>query len=239
MLRKEPGKQPTLYSYVIPVDDGAAPNPFYGLCTLAICKPVIRRMAKVGDWVVGTRSVRTGANATGKPTNNKDLSKYVIYAMKVTSVLSMREYDAFCTKKKKDKIPSSKSDDDASRLGDCIYAYSGDNGKPKQRNGVHALSQMKRDLSGEKVLLSDHFYYFGEAAIRLNSQLPSSLQHIIKRGQGHRSMSNSCYVAEFIDWIQSFPTSGRLGDPSVSIDSTGKDVCRSCSGPSRKSHLTC
>jgi hypothetical protein len=40
-----------LFSYTIPVDDGAAPNPFRGMCTLAICKPTIRRVAKKGDWV--------------------------------------------------------------------------------------------------------------------------------------------------------------------------------------------
>jgi hypothetical protein len=47
----------TLFTYCIPYDDGAAPNPFWGLCTLAICKPSIRRVAKEGDWVVGTGSV--------------------------------------------------------------------------------------------------------------------------------------------------------------------------------------
>ncbi len=47
----------TLYTYFIPFDNGAAPNPFGGICTLAICKPVIRRNAKAGDWVVGTGSV--------------------------------------------------------------------------------------------------------------------------------------------------------------------------------------
>jgi len=45
---------PTLYTYCIPYDDGAAPNPYWGICTLVICKPVIRRTAEVGDWIVGT-----------------------------------------------------------------------------------------------------------------------------------------------------------------------------------------
>jgi hypothetical protein len=34
-----------LFTYTIPYDDGAAPNPFHGICTLAICKPSIRRVA--------------------------------------------------------------------------------------------------------------------------------------------------------------------------------------------------
>lgn len=38
-----------IYSYVLRTDDGAAPNPFWGTCTLTICKPVIRRTAHIGD----------------------------------------------------------------------------------------------------------------------------------------------------------------------------------------------
>ena len=36
-----------LFTYCILVDDGAAPNLFWGVCTLAICKPAIRRAAQV------------------------------------------------------------------------------------------------------------------------------------------------------------------------------------------------
>lgn len=42
-----------LYSYIVRHDTGFAPNPFYGYCTLACCKPIIRRTAEKGDWVVG------------------------------------------------------------------------------------------------------------------------------------------------------------------------------------------
>ncbi len=70
----------TLFSYCIPYDDGAAPNPFWGLCTLAICKPGIRRVAKEGDWVVGTGSVNSPAG---------DASGKVVYAMRVTQKMTM------------------------------------------------------------------------------------------------------------------------------------------------------
>jgi hypothetical protein len=48
-----------IYSYVLRIDDGAATNPFWGLCTLTICKPAIRRNAQIGDWVIGTGSKNT------------------------------------------------------------------------------------------------------------------------------------------------------------------------------------
>jgi hypothetical protein len=40
---------PELYSYVVVKDSGIAPHPYGGLCSLALCKPVIRRRADVGD----------------------------------------------------------------------------------------------------------------------------------------------------------------------------------------------
>ncbi len=42
-------RKATLYTYCIPYDDGAAPNPFWGQCTLVICKPRIRKVARPGD----------------------------------------------------------------------------------------------------------------------------------------------------------------------------------------------
>ncbi len=42
-----------IYAYILKVDSGFAPNPFHGWCTLACCKPAIRRKARPGDWIVG------------------------------------------------------------------------------------------------------------------------------------------------------------------------------------------
>jgi hypothetical protein len=46
----------SLYSYVVRSDSGFAPNPFGEYCTLACCKPQIRKRARVGDWIVGCGS---------------------------------------------------------------------------------------------------------------------------------------------------------------------------------------
>src|SRR5256885_3849592 len=69
-----------LFSYVIPRDYGFAPNPFYGICSLATCKPQIRDTAEVGDWILGTGSKRKGRDG------------YVIYAMKVEEILTFEKY---------------------------------------------------------------------------------------------------------------------------------------------------
>src|ERR1700758_4385988 len=96
----------TLYSYVVARDYGFAPNPFYGVCTLATCKPAIRKGAGIGDWVVGT------GGAANK------LTGHLVYAMQVTEALSFDEYfaDPRFQEKKPDLSGSLKR-----AFGDNIY----------------------------------------------------------------------------------------------------------------------
>lgn len=44
-----------IYRYILSHDAGMAPCPDDGMITLATCKPVIRRVARPGDWVMGFR----------------------------------------------------------------------------------------------------------------------------------------------------------------------------------------
>lgn len=44
-----------IYRYILTHDSGMAPCPAGGRITLATCKPVIRRTANPGDWVLGFR----------------------------------------------------------------------------------------------------------------------------------------------------------------------------------------
>ena len=194
---------PKLYTYCIPYDDGAAPNPFWGICTLVICKPVIRRIAKKGDWVIGTGSKKS-------PIGN--ISKHVVYAMEITGKMTLEEYDKFCQKQYPNKIPDWGSNDYRRRFGDCIYDFS-KSGSPKMRKGVHNEGNRKRDLDGKCALLSGHFYYFGDCPIKL----PDSLQVIIKKGQGHKSKSNAPYIGKFISWIKErgFKPNRLYGNPQL------------------------
>jgi hypothetical protein len=175
-----------LYTYCITHDSGSAPNPFWGICTLAICKPTIRRTAKIGDWVVGTGSKEFG------------FENQVVYAMKITKILSIEDYDNYCRTQRPEKIPVWRTTDPKLRMGDCIYDYS--KGEPILRTSVHKEENVKTDLGGENVLLSDHFYYFGSKPI----PLPTYLLPIVKQGQGHKSLFNESYEDKFIDWIETF-----------------------------------
>ena len=191
---------PTLFSYCIPYDDGAAPNPFWGLCTLAICKPIIRRVANIGDWIVGTGSVNSPI---------RDISGKVVYALRVTQKKTMGEYDRFTQSEFPDKIPQMESADRRRRCGDSIYNFS--TRIPSLRSSVHNEKNRRTDLGGEYVLLSDHFFYFGDQPVAL----PEELRAIAQQQQGHRSRLNVPYVHAFVRWIESlkYPCAVPIGNP--------------------------
>jgi len=178
----------TLYSYCLRYDAGSAPNPYWDVCTLVICKPAIRRLAQLGDWVVGL-------GAASSPMG--DMSGHVVYAMRITQLMTLREYDVFCGSNLPGKIPKWASRDYKKRVGDCIYSFS-DVGGPTLRPSVHDESNRRVDLGGMNALLSDYFYYFGDRP----RELPKHLSPIIHPRQGHKSRANAQYAGAFVEWIE-------------------------------------
>lgn len=205
-----------LFTYTIPVDDGAAPNPFHGMCTLAICKPSIRRVAQPGDWVagLGSRCAPSG-----------DLSGRLVYAMRVEEVVSLAEYDHRAPIDWPHRVPNLLSRDLADRLGDCIYDYAAGDA-PYQRASVHASENMKPDLGGVNALLSRDFYYFGNRAV----QLPKELLPICHQGRGHKSNANAPYVAMFEHWLRGLGLGGGqiYGWPDFVIDWSSERIACGC-----------
>ncbi|WNG13913.1 hypothetical protein [Cystobacter fuscus] len=189
-----------LFSYCIPIDDGAAPNPFWGVCTLVICKPAIRRVAQVGDWIVGTGSRRSPIG---------DVATKVVYAMCVTEKLTMQAYNAWTRQKLPEKIPDWGNADHRRRLGDSIYDFTV---YPYViRKSVHDERNRERDLGGKYALLSTHFFYFGDKPI----ELPEDLHKIIRAGQGHLRIHDPEVVDRFIAWIEglNIAPNSLLGEP--------------------------
>jgi hypothetical protein len=206
----------TLYSYTLRFDDGAAPNPYWGVCTLAICKPAIRRAAKKGDWVVGLGS-------KGSP--DGDISGKVVYAMRVTAVLTLAQYDKYCRESLPRKIPAWTNSKFRRKVGDCIYDYRHGT-KPILRPSVHTKENRQTDLRGKNVLLSRHFYYFGDQPI----PLPRRLLPIVQQTQGHKSRANDEFVDRFVAWIEgkSYRKNAILGEPQekAKVLSLSAEKCR-------------
>ncbi len=76
------------YSYLIDHDYGLAPNPFGQYCTLAVCKPQIRKsgLLRISDWIFGT-----GSKALEDVTHGKFVHR-LVYAMQVNEILPLDKY---------------------------------------------------------------------------------------------------------------------------------------------------
>ena len=170
---------PYLYCYKMVWDTEFAPNPHYGVLTLATCKPVIRRCAKVGDWISGwTANEVRDKNFIIH--NFKDAQK-LVYLAKIEKKMTFAEYwDAYPEKRPTQRIErevksqSNKrcgciiisSPDDVYNCGDNIYEPLGDSPQGiddyrQHPNNNHTEADKKRDISGEYVLICKEFYYFG------------------------------------------------------------------------------
>jgi hypothetical protein len=202
----------SLFSYVIASDTGFAPNPFGGVCTLATCKPAIRRVARPGDWILGTGSTATAG------------ASRLVYAMSVSEVLPIEAYGA--DPRFQRKIPSL-TGAAWRRCGDNIYHVDGIGEWHQRRSPFHGPRHRARDLSGRNVLIGREFYYFGQAAV----ELPPRLRALIKIGRGHKRVRESETIDAFERWLRRTFTLGRLGRPS---DSRWPSAVR-CRGRSERS----
>jgi hypothetical protein len=170
-------KQPECYSYVVVDDSGYAPNPYFETCTLAACKPIIRKTAEPGDWIIGLTPKKFGFNMT--------------YAMQVERVLPLGEY--FLDPKFSDKKPDFTSDDPHLWMGDNFYEktkagyiqhVSAHNTEGREDHILREKAH--RDLKGKNVLISGRFFYYGK-----NYQpLPPELDYL-KIGRFHRLSGTS------------------------------------------------
>lgn len=195
-----------LYSYVIPRDYGFAPNPYFDYCTLATCKPIIRRCAQVGDWIAAY-------GAAGSPVHGK-----LVVLMRVEEALSFDEYwedGRFrCKRPVFNKGVMHK-------YGDNIYHHV--DGKWVQEFSHHSMPDgsinsinLNRDTQTDRVLIAQDFYYFGNNAI----DIPQRFNVLIKEGRNHSVCMDETIINDFISYIRTkcdrkiygIPYSRKIGD---------------------------
>lgn len=196
-----------VYSYLIEHDLGLAPNPFGKYCTLAVCKPKIRRSKQltIGDWIIGTGSkvleYKTGRRLTDK----------LIYAMKITEKITLEQYwDDLRFQYKKPVMNSTL----VAMYGDNFY-HRGDSGNWIQEDSAHCKldgtchqEHLKKDTGGNYVLISEHFYYFGDNA----KKIPIGLNKICHTTQGEKKINGQLAI-NAINWIEQSFKPGINGDP--------------------------
>lgn len=196
-----------LHSYVVARDFGFAPNPFYGVCTLATCKPRIRSVAAIGDWVMGTGS------------RQRKRGHHVVYAMRVTEVMTFDRYWSDSRfKQKKPNLCGSKKQ----AFGDNIYSRGADTRHWHQANSHHSLNDgspnpqnVSADTGTNRILLSDDFVYWGGEGPEIPTLLldfgPS--HENVCAGRNHKNGFSPQLVEEVVAWVRSFPHNGFRGEP--------------------------
>ena len=194
--------RPKLYSYIVARDFGFAPNPFFGFCTLATCKPRIRKNAAIGDWIIGT----------GTKTKGRD--GYLVYAMRVTAAVSFNEYwadDRFRYKRPAMYASMKKA------FGDNIYYRDADTDEWCQLDSHHShedgtqnARNVQNDTQVDRVLISDDFIYWGGSGPIIPDFHGQSVCHTT---QGHRSKFPSQVVEAVVGWLRSLNDSGCCGAP--------------------------
>lgn len=194
------------FRYKLEHDYGFAPNPFHGFLTLATCKGGIRKNKnlQIGDWIIGLGSV-----------SMKNIH-HLIYAMKVEEKLTFDQYWNDPRFECKRPVLNGSL---IQMYGDNVYHTDPNTGYVIQENCAHSkkngkanMGHYKRDISGKNVLLSSHFYYFGDCA----PLIPDQFNYIYKVYRSFRYkdlLGQDEKIQDFIEWIASNYTIGIHGDP--------------------------
>lgn len=198
---------PRIHSYVVRYDSGFAPNPFYGYCTLATCKPSIRKGAAIGDWIVGSGSNARGVRRGG----------HLVYAMRVAEAISFDEYDADPRFQHKKPFRSGSR---KQSCGDNIYFRSTNDAAWNQRDSFHSKTDgsinpdhVSRDTGVNRVLISTDFAYFGGDGPKFPASLEDTAgRPLCKVGIGLTTFDDQALLENFERWVRKIG-SGYQGAP--------------------------
>ena len=199
-------------AYIVEHDIGFAPNPFFGVCTLATCKPEIRKHAAVGEWIVGIGSAADGIRGQ------------MVYAMQVEEKLDFCQYwddDRFQMKK------PNFSGSLKQGQGDNVYHWT--DGKWVQERSRHThtsavttAKHKRRDTKSDVVLISNRFVYYGADAMEIPAHIADKNGRRLRldgsgapkgRFQRWANFSDPIVTARFVEWLEDVDQWGCVGEP--------------------------
>lgn len=189
-----------VFVYVVDRDFGFAPNPFHGILSLATCKPRIRSVAAIGDWVVGIGGSRLRRRGQ------------CIFGMRVTEAISFDDYWSRAEYQAKKPVRNGSR---VSLVGDNIYSrvsnqwlqLDSHHSKP---DGTPNAANVESDTSTNRVLLSEDFRYFGSESQIIPHEIVARMQY--KNGRNHRTFDMAA-AEPLISWLVKFPRNRVLADP--------------------------
>lgn len=193
-----------LFSYVVARDYGFAPNPFWGVCTLATCKPNIRRSASIEDWIVGTGS------------SSQKRKGFLVYIMRVTETMTFNEY--WKNKQFQQKKPNLRGSKKQA-FGDNIY-FKDEAGQWHQEDSHHSYEDgtpnrhnISRDTQADRILLSTDYAYWGGFGPEIPQKFRNYKGYDICGSRGHKNQFSENMVNDFVAWFRSLNKKGYLDEP--------------------------
>ena len=175
-----------VWTYVITVDKGAAPNFQSPACTLTLCKPRIRKHAEVGQLILAFN---------GKRLNSSEPHS-VCWAGIVSEVIRLEDY--WADARFSDKKPGRQRGQH--QLPDNIYRPSRGGGFDQVTNDTHLPKDKPRDLSGQNALVLKRSWYFGPTGAILPTEF--GLRMIGgRRGQRRSRLDRSSWI-KLIRWLE-------------------------------------
>lgn len=193
-----------LFSYVVARDYGFAPNPFGGVCTLATCKPDIRRDALPGDWVIGTGS------ATHKRTG------HLVFAMQVSEAMT---FDAYWSDPRFQFKKPNLSASNKVNFGDNIYHR--EHGIWSQLNSHHSFEDgapnprnIANDTQSDRMLVGNRYAYWGGDGPVIPDHLRNFAGYDLCIVRGYKHHFPDGMEEAFVAWFDGLEAQGCLGRPA-------------------------
>jgi len=167
---------------------------------------MIRKTAKVGDWIVGTGS--KAYQADGR----------LVYVMKVSEILPYDDYwrDPRFHQKKPNLRGSLKQG-----YGDNIYHRNSKTGQWIQEDSHHSYqhgqpnpNNIKHDTQTSNVLISTQFTYWGGSGPKIPTRFRDYKGFDVCGYRGHKCNFPQTFIDSFVAWIKSLDEKGYVGDPA-------------------------
>jgi hypothetical protein len=164
----------------------------------------MRRVAKVGDWVIGTGS------------SERQRKGYLVYVMRITETMTFNEYwsDSRFQRKKPNVYGSTKNG-----YGDNIY-FKDDAREWHQSDSHHSYEDgtanqfnIANDTQTDRVLISADYAYWGGAGPEIPDIFRDWNGHDICALRNHKSEFPEDMVNAFIAWVRSLGLNGYLDRP--------------------------
>ena len=186
-----------LHSYIVEPDMGFAPNPFHGVCTLATCKPKIRKYAKVGEYVIGTG------------TKKRNVHGRIVYLMQISEITTFDQYwlDKRFARKKPVMNGSLMQ-----RYGDNIYHHREGSDEWIQEDSFHSQRAGQVDPDNlavdtsttDRVLIGEWFTYWGGDG----PLIPERFDKVVLTGIGNKYIDDDALIIDFLEWAKSIGAGG-------------------------------